>query len=128
MLVTTVGQQILIVKHLVEGGVSPRDWAHFIAALLCHDIGYVRGVCKQDTETHCATGVDDELVELSPDSTDAALTPHHVSRSKQFIMERFGGQMLIDMDAGLIASYIEMTRFPHPTIQPTKRRPPKQVS
>ena len=34
MLVTTVGQQILIGKHLKEGGVSPNEWAHFVTALL----------------------------------------------------------------------------------------------
>ena len=114
MLVTTVGQQILIGKHLVEGGVTPRDWAHFVAALLCHDIGYVRGVCKLDTNQRCASGVGDEMIDLPPGSTDAALTPYHVDRSKQFVMERFGGRMLLDMDPDVIASYIEMTRFPPP--------------
>ena len=33
MLVTTVGQQILLGKHLLEGGISPKEWAHFITAL-----------------------------------------------------------------------------------------------
>jgi hypothetical protein len=27
---------------------TPRDWLHFIVSLLCHDIGYVRGVCLSD--------------------------------------------------------------------------------
>jgi len=115
MLVTTVGQQILIGKHLVEGGVSPREWAHFIAALLCHDIGYVRGVvCKLDRPGNYATGIGDETVTLPPGSTDAALTPYHVDRSKQFVRERFGGKLLLDMDPEIIAAYIEMTRFPPP--------------
>jgi hypothetical protein len=114
MLVTTVGQQILVGKHLVDGGVTPRDWAHFVAALLCHDIGYVRGVCKLDKGNRFATGVGSETVELSEDSTDAALTPYHVDRSQQFVRERFGGQTLLNMDPELIASYIEMTRFPPP--------------
>ena len=43
MMVTLVGQEILRGKHIREGGVTPRDWLHFISSLLCHDIGYVRG-------------------------------------------------------------------------------------
>lgn len=112
MLVTTVGQQILLGKHLTDGGVSPREWAHFITALLCHDIGYVRGVCRLDGNGVCATGIGDETVDLDPEGTDAQLTPYHVDRSKQFVHERFGSNTLVDIDPDLVASYIEMTRFP----------------
>lgn len=114
MLVTTVGQQILVGKHLKEGGVTPKDWVHFMIALLCHDIGYVRGICRGDSDTHYATGMGDETVELPPGSTDAALTPYHVDRGQMFVRERFGGHMLIDIDVELICSYIEMTKFPPP--------------
>jgi hypothetical protein len=48
MMVTLVGQEILRGKHIREGGVSPRHWLHFISSFLCHDIGYVRGVCSGD--------------------------------------------------------------------------------
>ncbi len=48
--VTLVGQEVLKGKHLQDGGVSPRDWLHFTIALLCHDIGYVRGVCQHDRD------------------------------------------------------------------------------
>ncbi|MGL6139786.1 MAG: metal-dependent phosphohydrolase, partial [Planktothrix sp.] len=51
MLVTLVGQEILRGKHIREGGVTPQDWLHFIISLLCHDIGYVKGVCRQDQES-----------------------------------------------------------------------------
>ena len=114
MLVTTVGQQILIGKHLIDGGVSPREWARFIAALFCHDIGYVRGVCKLNGKGVYATGIGDDTIVLPEGSTDAALTPYHVDRSKQFVSRRFGGQKLLDMDPEIINSYIEMTRFPPP--------------
>ena len=117
MLVTTVGQQILIGKHLTAGGVSPREWAHFITALLCHDIGYVRGLCKLDGDGTYATGVKDKTIKLPSGATDAALTPYHVDRSKQFVRERFGGTTLLDIDPDVIASYIEMTRFPVPDDQ-----------
>jgi hypothetical protein len=46
IMVTLVGQEILLGKHTSEGGVTPRDWLHFMISLLCHDIGYVRGVCR----------------------------------------------------------------------------------
>lgn len=114
IMVTLVGQAILKGKHLCEGGVTPRDWLHFMMALLCHDIGYVRGVCKNDRDNVIATGVGDETVEISPGGTDAALTPYHIDRSKLFIRERFGGKLLVGIDVELIASYIEMTRYPVP--------------
>ena len=47
-MVTLAGQAILEGKHLSEGGVTPRAWTHFIIALLCHDIGYVKGICADD--------------------------------------------------------------------------------
>lgn len=114
MLVTTVGQQILIGKHLTAGGVSPREWAHFITALLCHDIGYVRGVCKLDRDGTYATGVGKKTIKLPPGGTDAWLTPYHVDRCQQFVRERFGGKTPLDIDPEVVAFYIEMTRFPVP--------------
>ncbi len=115
MLVTAVGQQILRGKHLKEGGIEPRDWMHFTMALLCHDIGYVRGVCLADRPGEYATGIGGEAVHLSDEGTDAVLTPYHVDRSKLFVRERFGGKTLVDfIDVDVIMSYIEMTRFPVP--------------
>lgn len=114
MMVTLVGQQILIGKHLSEGGVKPEDWLNFMVAVLCHDIGYVRGVCRMDRDNACATGVGEAVADLPPGGTDVVLTPYHVDRSKLFIRERFGGKLLIDLDPEVIASHIEMTRFPPP--------------
>lgn len=118
MLVTAVGQEILIGKHLSEGGVSPNDWLNFMLALLFHDIGYVRGVCRQDSHPRYASGgvrgVGGETIELPEGSTDAALTPYHVSRSQMFVRERFGGKVMVDLDVDVICSFIEMTRFPPP--------------
>ena len=110
IMVTSVGQAILAGKHLCEGGVSPHDWLHFTLALLCHDIGYVRGVCRADTHEVFATGIDGKTVKVLSGGTDAALTPYHVDRSKLFIRERFGGNLLVDIDPERIASYIDGTR------------------
>jgi hypothetical protein len=112
IMVTLVGQEVLKGKHLREGGVSPRDWLHFIISLLCHDIGYVRGVCRDDRNNICTTGLDGQTVTLPPGATDAALTPYHVDRGKHFIRERFGGNDVIDAER--IAANIELTRFPVP--------------
>ncbi len=112
--VTLVGQELLRGKHIREGGVSCEDWLHFTIALLCHDIGYVKGVCRQDDNEKrlYATGIDDTMVMLPPGASDAALTPYHVDRGKLFISERFGGHKLIDAEA--IQVSMELTRFPVP--------------
>jgi hypothetical protein len=112
ILVTLVGQEILRGKHLRQGRVPPSDWLHFIISLLCHDIGYVRGVCRDDRHGYYTTGVDDTMITLSPGATDASLTPYHVDRGKRFVRERFGGNTIID--AEIIAANIELTRFPVP--------------
>ncbi|MCT7983418.1 metal-dependent phosphohydrolase [Laspinema sp. A4] len=114
ILVTLVGQEILRGKHIREGGVSCEDWLHFIISLLCHDIGYVKGVCRQDEDSKrlYATGRDGLKVPIPFGSTDASLTPYHVDRGKLFISERFGGHRLID--AEVIKRNIELTRFPVP--------------
>mmetsp|Transcript_11502 Transcript_11502/g.43162 ORF Transcript_11502/g.43162 Transcript_11502/m.43162 type:complete len:295 (-) Transcript_11502:1378-2262(-) len=112
--VSLVGMEILRGKHIKEGGVSPESWLHFMISLFCHDIGYVKGVCKDDQQVHnlYSTGVDGEMVELEVGSTDAALTPYHVDRGKLFIDERFGGHSIISTVA--IKKNIELTRFPVP--------------
>ena len=113
MLVTVVGQEILSGKHMSEGGVSCEDWLHVTIALLCHDIGYVKGVCREDDrECHCYSDGKGGMVALSPGDSDAALTPHHIDRGKLFISERFEGHELIDTD--IIRASLERTRFPVP--------------
>jgi len=118
IMVTLAGMSIIEGKHLREGGVDPRDWMHYLIALLCHDIGYVKGVCRKDTKDSFATGSGDEIAPLPPGGTDIVLTPYHVDRSKLFVRERFGSGLIKNMekslDAEVIASFIEMTRFPSP--------------
>lgn len=117
ILVTLVGQEILRGKHIREGGISCEDWLHCIISLLCHDIGYVKGVCRsdRDQERLYATGKDGGMVALPPGASDASLTPYHVDRAKLFIEERFGGHKLID--AEVIKRNIELTRFPVPVAE-----------
>jgi hypothetical protein len=112
ILVTLVGQEILRGKHLRDGGVTPLDWLHFVVSLTCHDIGYVRGICRGDRDEACATGRGDEVVSLPPGATDAFLTPYHVDRGQRFVSERFGRHPILDV--GTIRRNIEPTRFPVP--------------
>ncbi|MBN1306165.1 MAG: hypothetical protein JXA13_17135 [Anaerolineales bacterium] len=118
VMVIMAGLSIIEGKHLKEGRVTPQDWMHYMIALICHDIGYVKGVCQADSENHFTTGIGDEMVELPPGGTDIALTHYHVDRSKRFVLERFGKGSLMEvtkgLDAEIIAAYIEKTRFPAP--------------
>lgn len=112
VMVTLVGQEILRGKHIREGGVSHRDWLNFIISLLCHDIGHVRGICRDDKDGRYTTGIKGEMTTLPEGATDASMSPYHVDRGKLFIRERFGGNPIID--AEVIAANIELTRFPVP--------------
>ncbi|MEO1590951.1 MAG: Npun_R2479 family HD domain-containing metalloprotein [Cyanobacteria bacterium J06632_22] len=113
ILVTLVGQEMLRGKHIREGKVTCEDWLHFIVSLVCHDIGYVKGVCREDCESErlYATGKGD-MVQLPPGATDASLTPYHVDRGELFVEERFGQNALIDAER--IKQNMELTRFPVP--------------
>jgi hypothetical protein len=112
MMATLVGQEILKGKHLRDGRVSPQDWLHFTISLLCHDIGYIRGVCQGDSEGIYREGTNDRMITLPPGSTDASLAPYHVDRGKLFIQERFGDHPVINTE--VIIANIEHTRFPVP--------------
>ena len=116
ILVTSVGQEILQAKRIVNGAaaVSPENWLHFIIGLLCHDIGYLKGICAQDNVTagQYTTGVDYHQVTLGPEATDAALTPYHVDRGKRFVAEQFAYTPLITVE--WVQQIIELTRFPVP--------------
>ncbi len=119
IMVTLVGQEILKGKHLSEGGVSPSDWLHFVISLLCHDIGYVRGICQKDRAGHYVINEADDTVELPAGATDAALTPYHIERGKKFVRERFADNDTIDVEA--ICTNIDRTQFPVPEGQTNKR-------
>jgi len=113
IMVTLVGQEILRGRHISVGGVTPRDWLHFIVSLLCHDIGYVRGICRGDGDGSYVTNMAGDKVSVPDGSTDASMTPYHVARSKLFVRERFS-KALIHLDTDQIEANIEHTRFPVP--------------
>jgi hypothetical protein len=107
--VTMVGRDILQGMTLSQR-IEPEDYSHLIVACLLHDIGYMRGVLRGDTETEFVVDGSGKKVPLPRGASDAALTPYHVDRSKLFAFERLGNSPTID--AARIAKAIEMTRFP----------------
>ena len=113
IMVTLVGQEILRGRHISVGGVTPHDWLHFIISLLCHDIGYVRGICRGDGGGSYVTNLAGDKVSLPEGVTDASLTPYHVARSKLFVRER-SAKALVHLDTAAIEANIEHTRFPVP--------------
>ena len=111
MLVTFVGYDILKGRRLLTE-TNASDFAHVIVACLCHDIGYVRGILNGDSADGYIIDAKGNKIELSRGSSDAALMPYHVDRSKLFVMDRVA--KIKSLDATRIADAIEFTRFPSP--------------
>jgi hypothetical protein len=111
LMVTLVGQAILKGRLLVEE-VRADDWLHFTIALLCHDLGYLRGICPGDTADSYVVNEQGDMVRAPRGASDAFLTPHHIERGKIFVRHRCA--VLEALDAERITRAIELTRFPVP--------------
>jgi hypothetical protein len=111
MLVTLVGYDIMKGRSLLTP-TYPSDYAHLLVACLLHDIGYVRGILKGDGADGYVIDAKGNKAKLPRGSSDAALLPHHVDRSKLFVMDRISKIELLDAER--IARAIEFTRFPSP--------------
>jgi hypothetical protein len=112
MLVALVGHDILTGRRLLQH-TTPRDYSNFIMACLTHDIGYVRGAVQGDGDGEYVADVTGRTIRLPIGSSDAAMAPYHVDRSKLFVIERFDTGDYLDADR--IARAIEYTRFPYPS-------------
>jgi hypothetical protein len=110
-LVTLVAQDILRGLRFTAD-VPPDMWLHVVMAALAHDIGYLRGICRADTEHRFVANTQGDMIELPRGASDAALAPWHVDRSKIFVRERFVSNPLIEPER--LARNIELTRFPVP--------------
>ena len=117
ILVTQVGQEILRGRMLFRS-LEPTDWVHFIFALLCHDIGFVRGACLADDQTSVVVDESGTRFRLPRGASDAILAPYHVTRGKIVVRERFANHRLLDSER--LARAIELTRFPVPDDQDHK--------
>jgi hypothetical protein len=110
-LVTLVAQDILRGRRM-RRDVSPEDWLHFTVAALTHDIGYVRGMCRDDRPGAYVIDAAGRTVSPPRGASDAWLAPWHVERSKIAVRERFAGHPFIDAER--VCTAIEHTRFPVP--------------
>ena len=109
LLVTLAGVDILRGRAL-NAPLTADDYAHVIIACLNHDIGYVRGLFADDDADGYVIDAKGSKVTLPRGSSDASLMPHHVDRSKLYIMQRTEG--VPQLDTQRIADAIEGTRFP----------------
>src|SRR5437016_14027734 len=77
MLVTLAGHDILRGRAL-HAHMTVTDYAHVIIACLTHDIGYVRGLLKEDDADGFVIDASGRKVTLPRGSSDASLMPYHV--------------------------------------------------
>lgn len=109
MLVTLAGHDILRGRAL-QTHMTAADYSHLIIACLTHDIGYVRGILPNDDADGYVINAAGDKVKPPRGSSDAVLLPHHVDRSKLFVMDRIQG--IDQLDAARIARAVEGSRFP----------------
>lgn len=110
MLVTLAGHEIYKGRTLLMPS-TPTDYAHFIVACLIHDIGYIRGIVKGDDAQGYVVDGTGRKISLPRGSSDAALAPYHVERSKLFVLDRLAS--VEELDAARIARAIGYTEFPY---------------
>jgi hypothetical protein len=108
MLITLAGHEIFKGRALLTAS-TPAEYSNFIVACLTHDIGYVRGIVKGDGNDGLVVDAAGRKVTLPRGSSDAALAPYHVERSKLFVLDRLAAE---ELDGARIAGAIEHTRFP----------------
>jgi hypothetical protein len=112
LLVTDAGLAILRGRQLARGDLTPHSWLQAVVGMLFHDVGYLRGLLRDDRSDGYLIDDSGRRIATPPGATDAFMTPFHVSRGRMFVLDRFATDTVID--APTVASYIEMTRFPVP--------------
>src|SRR5258708_25597183 len=86
MLVTLAGHDILRGRAL-HTHMPAEDYAHVIIACLTHDIGYVRGLFKEDDNDGYVVDGTGRKITLPRGSSEPPLLPYHVHRSKIFLLQ-----------------------------------------
>jgi len=109
LLVTLAGHEILRGRAL-HSHITADDYVHVIMACLLHDIGYVRGLFREDDVAGFVIDKEGHKICLQRGSSDASLMPYHVDRSKLYVINRIEGMAPLDKER--IARAIEGTRFP----------------
>ena len=111
IMVASVGSEIIRGKHLYEGGFCAEEGLAFLLALLCHDVGYVKGVCrKDDLKSNLFEDGKGKRVEVSPTGT-APFSPPSTLDAAGFVREHFYHQNLVDLE--LVCSCIDGLNSPY---------------
>src|ERR1700734_1639010 len=97
MLIPLAGHDIFKGRALL-GRSNPIEYSNFIVACLAHDIGYVRGVIKGEGKDGLVVDASGRKIALPRGSSDAALAPYHVERSKLFVLDRLPGIQGVDAE------------------------------
>jgi hypothetical protein len=93
--------------------------ARFSATTRCRIVlAYVRGIIKGDEDDGCIVDATGRKVSLPRGSSDAALAPYHVERSKLFVLDRLAA--VEELDGARITRTIGFTQFPY-------RSPPDEM-
>src|SRR5262249_17159083 len=121
MLVTLAGHDIFKGRALLKPS-TPTDYSNFIVACLTHDIGYVRGIVKGGKDDGYVVDGTGRKISLPRGSSDAALAPYHVERSKLFVLDRVAA--VEGLDSARIARAIASTQFPYAS--PTDKKQDEQ--
>src|SRR5271169_5529888 len=108
MLITLAGHDIFKGRALLMDS-TPADYSNFIVACLTHDIGYVRGIVKGDGNDGLVVDRTGRKVSLPRGSSDAALAPYHVERSKMFVLDRLAA--VEELDGARVARAIGFKQF-----------------
>src|SRR5271169_6034839 len=108
LLVTMAGHDIFMGRALLMPS-TPTDYSNFIVACLMHDIGYVRGIVQGDEGDSFVVDRTGRKVSLPRGSSDAALAPYHVERSKMFVLDRLAA--VEELDGARVARAIGFKQF-----------------
>lgn len=108
--VVCVGMEMLKGKMLRDGDVDAHEAMHFIAALLLFAIGFNRRLLPDDSADSVVIAPDGTRIDLPPGATDGYLRPYAPERGMMFVRAQFGTSRVLD--AELLATYIDYTRFP----------------
>ena len=112
ILVTEVGQTILHGRQIAKGDLDANDWLQAVVGMLFHDVGYLRVLLSGDSSQTSVINEQGDGFIPPAESTDACMTPYHVTRGAMYVSERFANDPTIDIKQ--VNACIEMTRFPVP--------------
>ncbi|WP_439814423.1 hypothetical protein [Zavarzinia sp. CC-PAN008] len=112
VIVTLVGQEILMGRIVRDGDVRSQDWLQFTVALVCFSIGMVHGVCRGDAPGEAVIDSRFTRRPMPRGATAGWLWPYVVDRGQMYVRQRFRDHPTID--AEVVARILRGAQFPPP--------------